>query len=593
VAAASSSSGKPYVATPHAMAGALPTSASGDIYTKVAIPRSKSFMNVNSQYNLQELFRELKEKEGVESIDDVLKKIITPNGISFNEIKPVYRELLLKLAMTMSQDEIFQRSKNILSQEKKKEKKTKKTVEKKSKPKKESSEAGGSSTLSSFFKMTFSSSAASSKNNSLAPSKKVGTATSASSSGYDSSSAFGGRSSLPSSKPLPAVPGSSLAKKATINKADISGPMPINGSVKPPLISPDSISTRLGKPGSINNNNDESVDDAYGSCSECGYESVCNYDSCSCRVKIPPPKEYQSLANIVRGGGATLSKTNTLRSASNRTATTALPSSESEEVYNECSGESCISTEKCYCSLRGDPRLGPHQQQHRHHGGLSEKLSVSNRRHTTIIHCNGDAGPTNSSSSSSCCCCAKSSAAKDGCSCAKRALHASASHLAQSSSCSSSASTSSSSAYSSEAASCCSLRRGAASSSAGSLLSACESPQTAWRRNTRMVVAHPHAHHEPVARKTSASSGSDCSCACSCNNNSNAALSKSHENVLVYSSSGSSTCSSSFCSHRSAPLQLHVPKNYVGGGGTMRRAGSKVLLVSAVDTAGRVSTISI
>ena len=77
-------------------------------------------MNVNSQYNLQELFRELKEKEGVESIDDVLKKVITPNGISFNEIKPVYRELLLKLAMTMSQDEIFQRSKNILSQEKKK-----------------------------------------------------------------------------------------------------------------------------------------------------------------------------------------------------------------------------------------------------------------------------------------------------------------------------------------------------------------------------------------------------------------------------------------------------------------------------------------
>merc|ERR1711997_757885 len=100
----------------------------GDLYTRVAIPRSRSFMNVNSQYNLQELFRELKEKEGVESIDDVLKKIISPNGISFNEIKPVYRELLLKLAMTMSQDEIFQRSKNILNAKKKeskeKEKKT-------------------------------------------------------------------------------------------------------------------------------------------------------------------------------------------------------------------------------------------------------------------------------------------------------------------------------------------------------------------------------------------------------------------------------------------------------------------------------------
>ncbi|CAB4063229.1 unnamed protein product [Lepeophtheirus salmonis] len=90
----------------------------GDVYTRVAIPRSKSFMNVTSQYNLQELFKELKEKEGVESIDDVLKKIISPDGISFNEIKPVYRELLLKLAMTMTQDEIFQRSKNIISQKK-------------------------------------------------------------------------------------------------------------------------------------------------------------------------------------------------------------------------------------------------------------------------------------------------------------------------------------------------------------------------------------------------------------------------------------------------------------------------------------------
>merc|ERR1711902_378407 len=97
--------------------------AGGDVFTRVAIPRSKNFMNVNNQYNLQELFRELKEKEGVESIDDVLKKIISPNGISFNEIKPVYRELLLKLAMTMSQDEIFQRSKNILQQQQKESKK--------------------------------------------------------------------------------------------------------------------------------------------------------------------------------------------------------------------------------------------------------------------------------------------------------------------------------------------------------------------------------------------------------------------------------------------------------------------------------------
>ena len=39
----------------------------GDIYTKVAMPRSKSFMKMNNnqispQYNLQDLFKELKEQ---------------------------------------------------------------------------------------------------------------------------------------------------------------------------------------------------------------------------------------------------------------------------------------------------------------------------------------------------------------------------------------------------------------------------------------------------------------------------------------------------------------------------------------------------
>ena len=82
------------------------------------MPRSKSFMNVSGQYNLQELFRELKEKEGIESVDDILRQVISPNGMSFNKTSPVYRELLMKLAMSMSGDEMFIRSKNIMMQEK-------------------------------------------------------------------------------------------------------------------------------------------------------------------------------------------------------------------------------------------------------------------------------------------------------------------------------------------------------------------------------------------------------------------------------------------------------------------------------------------
>ena len=90
----------------------------GDIYTKVAMPRSKSFMNVSGQYNLQELFRELREKEGIESIDDILRHVISTEGMSYNKISPMYRELLMKLAMSMSGDEMFIRSKNIIMQQK-------------------------------------------------------------------------------------------------------------------------------------------------------------------------------------------------------------------------------------------------------------------------------------------------------------------------------------------------------------------------------------------------------------------------------------------------------------------------------------------
>ena len=60
----------------------------------------------------------MKEKEGIESIDDILRQVVKPDGMSFNGISPIYRELLLKLAMSMSKDEIFIRSKNIMNEEK-------------------------------------------------------------------------------------------------------------------------------------------------------------------------------------------------------------------------------------------------------------------------------------------------------------------------------------------------------------------------------------------------------------------------------------------------------------------------------------------
>ena len=323
-----------------------PSSMKGDVYTRVAIPRSKSFMNVSSQYNLQELFRELKEKEGVESIDDVLKKIISPNGISFNEIKPVYRELLLKLAMTMSQDEIFQRSKNIIHQEKKKMK-SKKSKSKKSYP----TSASEQSTLSSFLRMTFSSSKSNSqqqqqqaKGTLEQPKKSI--------SGYDTGISLLSKSS---------------SSNKVLTKADISGPIPLNGttnqtgrglqsaSAKTPVMPRAIQSKPIPQLSEINlkpqmkSVNDEMVDDAYNSCSECGYESVCTYDSCTCQSKETPtttssPKKYQPA----------ITHKNHLK------LTTTLSDPDKIQVDAEsvcdCDADSCVSSDKCYCSLRGDPR---------------------------------------------------------------------------------------------------------------------------------------------------------------------------------------------------------------------------------------------
>ena len=303
--------------TPGFMSG---NTANGDVYTRVAIPRSKSFMNVHNQYNLQELFKELKEKEGVESIDDVLKKVISPNGISFNEIKPVYRELLLKLAMTMSQDELFQRSKNIMSAEKKKSNTTKKKD--KSSKKSYPVSASEQSTLSSFLKLTFSSN----KHQNGMGAEKSSTFT------KDSKKSI---SKTDISGPMPIHPPPSLGRKTPKTTRKATSPLPPPPS--PPKIHPPSTQTKTKKPPIPT---DDFIDDAYVSCSEC-YESVCNYDSCSgCSApgsnaakKIPPPKAYQG--HVI--------KAQVHHHAEN-------------DSIHDCDTDSCISSEKCYCSLRKDPR---------------------------------------------------------------------------------------------------------------------------------------------------------------------------------------------------------------------------------------------
>ncbi|KOX69556.1 hypothetical protein WN51_05110 [Melipona quadrifasciata] len=97
----------------------------GDLMTRVELPRRGSFLKPASArrpnsvkggtpLGFTELFDEFRNQEGLTSVDDILAAIIDPEGMSFNDLKPLYKEFLLKLAATLTQDELYQRSASIM-----------------------------------------------------------------------------------------------------------------------------------------------------------------------------------------------------------------------------------------------------------------------------------------------------------------------------------------------------------------------------------------------------------------------------------------------------------------------------------------------
>ncbi|XP_033329484.2 uncharacterized protein LOC117222095 isoform X3 [Megalopta genalis] len=97
----------------------------GDPMTRVELPRRGSFLKPGSArrpnsikggtpLGFTELFDEFRNQEGLTSVDDILAAIIDPEGMSFNDLKPLYKEFLLKLAATLTQDELYQRSASIM-----------------------------------------------------------------------------------------------------------------------------------------------------------------------------------------------------------------------------------------------------------------------------------------------------------------------------------------------------------------------------------------------------------------------------------------------------------------------------------------------
>lgn len=63
--------------------------------------------------------------------------------MSFNDLKPIYKEFLLKLAVTLTKDELYQRSKSIMRRQKKKKKKKKSSNQGNNSVKRRSSSGSG------------------------------------------------------------------------------------------------------------------------------------------------------------------------------------------------------------------------------------------------------------------------------------------------------------------------------------------------------------------------------------------------------------------------------------------------------------------
>lgn len=130
----------------------------GDIFTRVAIPRSKSFLSSNGlasgKYSrratgcgietamdryrrrsnssgvmgFSDMFNELRVQEGLNNMDDILNAIINVEGMSYNDLKPIYREFLMKLSMALTKDELYQRTKTIMTEQKRKRNKRRPTA---------------------------------------------------------------------------------------------------------------------------------------------------------------------------------------------------------------------------------------------------------------------------------------------------------------------------------------------------------------------------------------------------------------------------------------------------------------------------------
>lgn len=326
--------------------------SSGDILTKVTIPRSGSFLNAGgltrykskvykangqasggSPLGFHELFNEFRLQEGLHSVDEILGVIIDPDGMSFNDLKPIYKEFLLKLALTLTKDELYQRSKVIMRRQKKKMLKAKQKRSKvmSSKFKK----------LRSIFTKPLKAKVSNTKN---VESVKVEESksqvdaklpeSSISTSSYDT------RQFQPK-EPVAVTRKQSYRRRSSESKLSANRRQRERASTSEES---DFFSVRKPKlklqqqhhyQNAIQNRNSSS---GYVSCSECSYDS----DTCTC---ISADKCYCSLGN------KTFSKKHhrSNKSSPNSSADKCSCGTDNTLVYCGCDTDSCTDSNKCYC----------------------------------------------------------------------------------------------------------------------------------------------------------------------------------------------------------------------------------------------------
>ncbi|XP_058805972.1 uncharacterized protein LOC131672626 [Phymastichus coffea] len=300
----------------------------GDLLTRVELPRRGSFLkpeslrkrdgieggNSSTPLGFTELFDEFRNQEGLTSVDDILAAIIDPEGMSFNDLKPLYKEFLLKLAATLTQDELYQRSASIMRRRRRPQRR------RSSRASNRPARLLRRAIKRSVSRLKSSSTAPTEFTSVIYPARKLNDRGS-----YGSSSSCNvtkGGHRHKGSKVL----ASKLVRRSTTRCSS-------SKSRIGQTTSEDSDTCRRANRSLLAANRSSS---GYVSCSECSYDS----ESCTC---ISADKCYCSL------------------SRSSKTPQDAQPIPPPPMTMCSCDTDSCSESNKCYCARR--PKI--HQQQHK------------------------------------------------------------------------------------------------------------------------------------------------------------------------------------------------------------------------------------